>query len=100
MDAKAADLESNPIDIDGPPPKSTEVDGDPPEGAWEDQEEDVFGMDERLDALDRAGESFHWMKGRRFQRMFREIEGKLSGVLGKGGYDWVNRRVFDQVLDQ
>ncbi|HIC75104.1 MAG TPA: serine protein kinase RIO [Candidatus Poseidoniales archaeon] len=100
MDAKAADLESNPIDIDGPPPKSTDVDGDSPEGAWEDQEEDVFGMDERLDALDRAGESFHWMKERRFERMFREIEGKLSGVLGKGGYDWVDRRVFDQVFDQ
>ena len=60
----------------------------------------MFGMDERLDSLDRAGESYHWMKERRFQRMFREIEGQLSGVLGKGGYDWVDRRVFDQVGGQ
>ena len=90
MDMRAADL------ADSPP---VDLDGDPPEQDWSEQEED-FGEDEMLEALDRAGESYHWMKERRFERMFREIEGKLSGVLGKGKYEWVDRRVFDQVFDQ
>ncbi len=34
------------------------------------------------------------------KKMFQEIEHRLQGVLGTGRYDWVDRRVFDQVFDQ
>ena len=32
--------------------------------------------------------------------MFDDIEDGLQGVLGKGRYEWVDRRVFDQVFDR
>ena len=57
-------------------------------------------IDKRLEKLDEAGSKFHWMKEKRYARMFSEIEHKLTGALGKGEYDWVDRRVFDQVFDQ
>ena len=34
------------------------------------------------------------------KKMFSEIEDGLQGVLGKGTYDWVDRRVFDAVFDK
>ncbi|HIF90156.1 MAG TPA: serine protein kinase RIO [Candidatus Poseidoniales archaeon] len=43
---------------------------------------------------------YGWMKEDRHKRMFRDIESKLQGVVGKGTYDWVDRRVFDQVFDR
>ena len=48
---------------------------------------------------DKAGK-FEWMKEKRFNRMFRDIEAKIQGAMGTGGYDWVDRRVFDQVFDR
>ena len=40
------------------------------------------------------------MKEKRYKTMFRDIESKIQGALGTGGYDWVDRRVFDQVFDR
>lgn len=53
-----------------------------------------------LDALMRAEKKHDWMTEPRFKRMFDEIEDGLQGVLGKGRYEWVDRRVFDQVFDR
>jgi RIO kinase 1 len=47
-----------------------------------------------------GGKAYEWMTEQRNASMFKEIEGRLQGVLGKGLYDWVDRRVFDQVFDQ
>ena len=52
------------------------------------------------DALMRAAKQHDWMPESRFKRMFEEIEDKLQGVLGTGQYDWVDRRVFDAVIDR
>ena len=59
-------------------------------------------MDElpELDALMRAERKHDWMSEPRFKRMFDEIEDGLQGVLGRGRYEWVDRRVFDQVFDR
>jgi RIO kinase 1 len=32
--------------------------------------------------------------------MFRDIENKIQGAMGTGTFDWVDRRVFDQVFDR
>ena len=53
-----------------------------------------------LDALMRAEKKHDWMSEPRFKRMFDDIEDGLQGVLGKGRYEWVDRRVFDQVFDR
>ncbi len=41
-----------------------------------------------------------WMAEKKYKGMFTEIEAGLSGVLGEGTYDWVDRRVFDAVFDR
>ena len=53
-----------------------------------------------VDALLRAEKKHEWISEPRFKRMFVEIEDGLQGVLGKGKYEWVDRRVFDQVFDR
>ena len=53
-----------------------------------------------VDALLRAEKKHEWISEPRFKRMFNEIEDGLQGVLGKGKYEWVDRRVFDQVFDR
>ena len=40
-----------------------------------------------------------WMAEKKYKRMFTEIEEGLSGVLGDGPFEWVDRRVFDAVFD-
>lgn len=40
------------------------------------------------------------MKEERYNTMFRDIEAKIQGAMGSGTYDWVDRRVFDQVFDR
>ena len=67
------------------------------------KEEEKF--DERqskkfLNDLEPKSGRYGWMKETRHKRMFRDIESKLQGVIGKGSYDWVDRRVFDQVFDR
>ena len=41
-----------------------------------------------------------WMSEKKYKRMFTEIEQGLSGVLGDGPFEWVDRRVFDAVFDR
>lgn len=53
-----------------------------------------------LDALMRGEKKHAWLSEPRFEKMFSEIEDGLQGVLGKGTYDWVDRRVFDAVFDK
>jgi len=53
-----------------------------------------------LQDLEPKSGRYSWMKEDRHKRMFRDIESKLQGVVGKGSYDWVDRRVFDQVFDR
>ena len=48
---------------------------------------------------DRQGR-YEWMKEERYNTMFRDIEAKIQGAMGTGTYDWVDRRVFDQVFDR
>jgi RIO kinase 1 len=40
------------------------------------------------------------MADKKYKGMFSEIESGLSGVMGDGPYDWVDRRVFDAVFDR
>tara|TARA_B100000941_G_scaffold100539_1_gene70298 strand:- start:8230 stop:9039 length:810 start_codon:yes stop_codon:yes gene_type:complete len=40
------------------------------------------------------------MAEKRYKQMFNEIEEGLSGVLGDGPFEWVDRRVFDAVFDR
>ncbi len=58
-------------------------------------EEDRF-----LSNLEAKSGAFNWMKEDRYKRMFRDIESKIQGAMGTGTYDWVDRRVFDQVFDR
>ena len=55
---------------------------------------------EFLRNLGGKGSRFEWMKEERYNTMFRDIESKIQGAMGTGGYDWVDRRVFDQVFDR
>ena len=41
-----------------------------------------------------------WMTEKKYKRMFTEIEEGLSGVLGDGPFEWVDRRVFDAFFDR
>ena len=53
-----------------------------------------------LDAIMRGEKKHEWLSEPRFKQMFSDIEDGLQGVLGKGTYDWVDRRVFDAVFDK
>ena len=60
-------------------------------------------IEEEIDVRGMHGEggtSTEWMEQPKMKKMFQEIEHRLQGVLGTGRYDWVDRRVFDQVFDQ
>jgi len=61
-------------------------------------EEDWDGPD--IDQIMKSEKKHEWISEPRFKRMFREIEDSLQGVLGKGKFEWVDRRVFDQVFDR
>lgn len=50
--------------------------------------------------LDEGSRKYAWMKEERFNSMFRDIEEKIQGAMGTGSFDWVDRRVFDQVFDR
>ena len=52
------------------------------------------------ESLEKNADKWAWMKERKHQQMFSEIENKLQGALGLGTFDWVDRRVFDQVFDR
>ena len=42
----------------------------------------------------------NWMDEPKYKRLFKDIEDGISGVLGKGEFEWSDRRVFDSVFDQ
>ena len=66
-------------------------------------QDDAFALNEQdkfLSNLEAKSGAFNWMKEDRYKRMFRDIESKIQGALGTGTYDWVDRRVFDQVFDR
>ena len=44
--------------------------------------------------------AWEWMKEKNYAKIFKEIEKKIEGVIGKGKFEWVDRRVFDQVFDR
>ena len=64
------------------------------DSAFQEAEQKAFIKD--LDQTD----SFGWMNEKRYSNMFSKIEKGLQGVLGKGQFEWVDRRVFDQVFDR
>jgi len=63
--------------------------------AYASSEEDKF-----LSNLGSKQSTYGWMKEDRYKRMFRDIENKIQGAMGTGTFDWVDRRVFDQVFDR
>lgn len=52
------------------------------------------------DSLMRAEKKHEWISEAKYKRMFDDIEDALQGVMGKGKFEWVDRRVFDQVFDR
>ena len=76
-----------------------EFSDEPPEEA-EREYHDLEGLDERPARLEDPRGRWEWMTEPRHQRMFKEIETGLQGVIGSGLYEWVDRRVFDQVFDR
>lgn len=61
------------------------------DGDWEDIDPDI---------IMRSETKHQWISEPKYKRMFDEIEDSLQGVLGKGKFEWVDRRVFDQVFDR
>lgn len=59
-----------------------------------------FEQDAFLKGLNDKQGRFEWMKEARYNTMFRDIESQLQGAMGTGTFDWVDRRVFDQVFDR
>ncbi len=66
------------------------------------KDDDFHRLEEKkfIDTLENTGGKYNWMKEKRFKTMFKDIEGKIQGALGKGTFEWVDRRVFDQVFDR
>jgi len=64
----------------------------PREEEWE-QEPDI-------DRLLKAERKHEWISEPKYKRMFDDIEDALQGVMGRGRFEWVDRRVFDQVFDR
>jgi len=65
-----------------------------------DEEHHREEQNEFLKGLTDQHKQFDWMKEDRYNSMFRNIESKIQGAIGTGSYDWVDRRVFDQVFDR
>ena len=63
----------------------------PPGDEWEEPDPDSLMRSER---------KHEWISEPRYRRMFDDIEHALQGVMGKGPFEWVDRRVFDQVFDR
>ncbi len=53
-----------------------------------------------LDTMMRSERKHEWISEPKYKRMFDDIEDALQGVMGRGRYEWVDRRVFDQVFDR
>ena len=53
-----------------------------------------------LDRMMKSERKHEWISEPKYKRMFDDIEDALQGVMGKGKFEWVDRRVFDQVFDR
>ena len=53
-----------------------------------------------IESLETSSGKYDWMKEKRYKSIFRDIENKIQGAMGKGPFEWVDRRVFDQVFDR
>jgi len=56
--------------------------------------------EEDSDAIMRSQTKHDWMSEPRFKKIFDDIEDGLQGVMGKGPFEWVDKRVFDAVFDK
>ena len=63
----------------------------PSDEDWEEPDPDTMMRSER---------KHEWISEPKYKRMFDDIEYALQGVMGRGRYEWVDRRVFDQVFDR
>ena len=63
----------------------------PSDEDWEELDPDMMMRSER---------KHEWISEPKYKRMFDDIEDALQGVMGSGRYEWVDRRVFDQVFDR
>lgn len=59
-----------------------------------------FEENKFIRTLENTSGKYSWMKEKRYKTMFRNIEDKIQGAMGKGSFEWVDRRVFDQVFDR
>ncbi|MDC1419902.1 serine protein kinase RIO [Euryarchaeota archaeon] len=62
-------------------------------------EKKEWDLEPDFDTLMKGEKSHEWISEPRFKKLFNEVEHGLQGVMGKGRYEWVDRRVFDQVFD-
>ncbi len=53
-----------------------------------------------IDSLLKSEKKHEWISEPRYKRLFDDIEDSIQGVIGKGKFEWVDRRVFDQVFDR
>ena len=58
-----------------------------------------WDLEPDFDSLMKNEKKHEWISEPRFKKLFDEIEHSIQGVMGKGRYEWVDRRVFDQVFD-
>ncbi len=58
-----------------------------------------WDLEPDFDTLMKGEKRHEWISEPRFKKLFNEVEHGLQGVMGKGRYEWVDRRVFDQVFD-
>ncbi|MGY8691773.1 MAG: hypothetical protein ACKVHF_02290, partial [Candidatus Poseidoniales archaeon] len=58
-----------------------------------------WDLEPDFDTLMKGEKTHEWISEPRFKKLFNEVEHGLQGVMGKGRYEWVDRRVFDQVFD-
>jgi hypothetical protein len=63
----------------------------PSDEDWEELDPDIMMRSER---------KHEWISEPKYKRMFDDIEHALQGVMGRGPFEWVDRRVFDQVFDR
>jgi RIO kinase 1 len=63
----------------------------PSDEDWEEPDPDTMMRSER---------KHEWISEPKYKRMFDDIEDALQGVMGRGRFEWVDRRVFDQVFDR
>ena len=89
---------------------NADLDADPTDVELSIEAENIALAEEKWDAAEaekdlhsemyKKQDSWSWMNEKKYAGIFKEIEHRLEGVLGTGKFEWVDRRVFDQVFDQ